>query len=252
MREKTIISILIVFLLVCGCSTDDEKTISGDYPAEVYFGVGVEYDSNTSVGNFSFDSMIVSIGNIVVEANMTNGNFFSFSTDTEKHLSCVKLIQNGIYSIVTFFDLPDGYYNVIRWEVNLSKPSNSIATFEIYGKYCFSEKTMVPIVFNTFLPFQLVRNIMDADCNELSVVSQNIFYGMQRYAVSLSFNPVLCFNRLKPEMFSSADFSVIDNENCIIISESQNSNLFQYILDGLLNTANILVTGFNNAQINGI
>ena len=220
---------LFIVLLSAGCTKKEEFTI----PVRVQFGIGIKPSGELSdPGYFHFNWVHVLIGKIEFDGKREAGGDVFFQTDL--HLDGPYLEFDTKPVAITSFDLPQGIYNPMSWDIHLKKIEVSGLTgmkmpstgMLIYGGYEYADGTAVDVFIcindTELLSFRSYNSEFESEI----VLSDD-----RTYEVILLFDLYNAFLPVSRESVEKAETSPgINGEPVIIISSNKNKNLYDHLL----------------------
>jgi hypothetical protein len=249
-KLKLVIITLILF--IAGCEKQkDELTLPVRTHLKIYF-----IQPQEEYGYITFTEGQIGIQRIQFEGQREAGGDIFFETDPQTNLPAL-LFSSPPPVIVSDFDIPQGIYNSMKWNIELKRivtdeltvndDTDSLNTgFAIKGWYTYwiwsSDPEEFPIDVN--IPFivaiddteQFGFRSYDPDHNSRIVLSEN-----KDYEAILSLNLPYAFAPISQESFEKADISGDSLHPRIIISRNENEELYNIILDRLAESSFVLI-----------
>jgi hypothetical protein len=247
---------IILILFISGCTEKDELTL----PVRIHFRIGIDedsfYDFDLPYGDhFSFTEGQSGIEMVQFEGRREAGGDIFFETDPKVSIPTVEFgEQPGTISV---FDIPQGIYNYMRWDISLKKimtdeliDDNDLDSLNtglvIKGNYVQEwYKEYEDIYYGGFYwaldsvserPFIFAINDTEqfsvmafpTNPNRSIVLSENTDY-IATLLLDLSY----AFDSISRESFDKAEISGDNEHPVVIISRNKNKYLYEIILHRL-------------------
>ncbi len=194
----------------------------------------------------SFNKIIWSVENIDFYGIRKEGNDVLFHTRPGDSFGNHILTPAQNVSYITFFDLKQGIYQLMRWNVGLGEIDDEIYSDEfvdsddfgliIEGTYTRLDGTIVLLFIaieeEEILTFEAL--IQDEETS-LAIISDNT------YTMSLEVNPHALMRGIPRSMLEEVETEEEDAVEFIEISEDENEKLYDLVLFQLTKTLKIIV-----------
>jgi hypothetical protein len=234
---KTKLVIITLILFIAGCSEKDDLTL----PVKVYFKIGIspEEYSDTYLGFFEGH---IGVQKIQFEGKREAGGDIFFETDPKMNLQTL-FFRKLINPVISDFDIPQGIYNYMKWDINLKRividnytDSLSIGLV-ISGHYRYLDETAIPVFIYIDDTEQFSVRSDDSGGNSQIVLSVNKDY----YEAILELAPGYAFSSISRESLEeAADISRDRGHSAIMISSSENEDLYEKLLYRIEQSAKII------------
>src|SRR5512142_1233454 len=111
--KRSIIVPFTLILLIAGCTKKDELTL----PVRVYLKIGIVSGGSASTGPeyLDFNECQIGIQGIGYEGKREAVGDVYFETDPKVDLKTITFLEPVI---VTEFDIPQGVYNYMKWDIS--------------------------------------------------------------------------------------------------------------------------------------
>jgi hypothetical protein len=227
-----------LILFIAGCTEKDDLTL----PVRVYFKIGISPEYEYSDTYLSFAEGQIGIQRIQFEGKREAGEDVFFETDPQMNLQ-ILAFSTGINPVISDFDIPQGIYNYMKWDINLKRividnytDSLSIGLV-ISGIYEYSDLSSIPVVVYIDDTEQFTVKSSDLDGNSSIVLSVNKDY----YEAILVLAPGYTFSSISRESLEkAADISRDRGHSAILISSSENEDLYENLLYRIEQSAKII------------
>ena len=217
---NSIFSIIMIFAMVGACTTKDELT--KPTVVEFEFTMNVESEEGKFV---KFSQGILSFDALEFDGDRETGQDFYFLSEFDDLV--VVDLDMQVASEVVAYDVPQGIYNRIKLRLGVEGLSGG-PSIRYEGLYESARDGDIPVLieFSENDPIEMTA-IGPAASNEV-VLSQ----GTPTKA-ELNFDPLSLFQFANSRQLESADISIVDGEQVIIISEENNTTIFNQIVSRL-------------------
>jgi hypothetical protein len=231
---------LILVLFIAGCIDKDELTL----PVKVYFKVGISSDISLKTKYLNLFECRVGIQSIQFEGKREAGGDIFFETVSTLNMQTLSFLQP---IIISDFDIPQGIYNSMKWDISMkcidtegliddNDEESSCIVILISGDYTYMDGSVIPFIFAISEPVQF------------SVLAYNL-YGDSEIALSVNkeyeatvlITPENAFNSIPRQSFEKAGISGEIGYTKIIISSSNNEDLYEFILNRIFQSAKVIV-----------
>jgi hypothetical protein len=229
-------------LIQCSC-TKDEFT----RPVRLSMSVQIseKYKSND---NLSFESGEIVMQEVQFEGKRETGEDYSFNTESGKKFGPQDFYADSLHlDKITYFDLPQGIYTLMRWKFELSDGLERLVTDDdetdnetpgliLYGNYLNhnKERLLVRIEIDPFESFECQSITVTGDKN-INILSGKI------YNAVLYFDPYFAFRAISAASLEDADYPDDEISSVLLISSNSNKDLYEIILYRLQQSAKIVV-----------
>jgi len=245
MTIKTKLVSIILILFIAGCQKDD-------LTLPVRVSLKIRYFSDYTT-DFNFTEGQISIRRIEFEGiRETGGNVF-FKTEPDINFPALEFRLQP--EIISDFDIPQGIYNHMRWDIYLKKivtdeliddiVTDSLNTgFVIKGFY---EAWMYDWEYNEVITDSMPFIFAMDDTEQFGVRSYDV-YNNSTIVLSESkdYEAILCINLSYAfgsisVSFMEAEISGDSEHPVVIISSSKNKDLYMKILDRIFRNARVII-----------
>jgi hypothetical protein len=226
-----------LILFIAGCTEKDDLTL----PVKVNFKIGISPEYEYSDTYLSFAEGQIGIQRIQFEGKREAGEDVFFETDPQMNLQTLAF-STGINPVISDFDIPQGIYNYMKWDINLKRividnytDSLSIGLV-ISGIYEYSDLSSIPVVVYVDDTEQFSVRSDDSGGNSQIVLSVN-----KDYEAILVLAPGYTFSSISRESLEkAADISRDRGHSAIMISSSENEDLYENLLYRIEQSAKII------------
>jgi hypothetical protein len=233
--------ILILMLGLTGCSKKDELTL----PVRVYFKIGISQSNSLSNEYLNFSECQIGIRRIRFEGKREAGGDVFFETDPAMNLQTLSFTEQP--AIISIFDIPQGIYNIMKWDISLKcidtegliddrDESYPCIGIIITGNYKSLDGAVIPFIFAIDRPELFSVMSFDPSGNSSIVLSVD-----KEYEAVVYFAPEKAFSAISRESFEEAEISGDLMQPKIIISSSMNVDLYQILLYRIFLSASVVV-----------
>lgn len=240
---RLLIPSVLIFLILTGvssCETDDLSK-----PVRVHFELSFVQD-NVPLAYLTFQNIVVDAKQISFSGIRQEGNDVLFNTRPGESLGLHILTPQQNSSYITYFDLPQGVYQQMRWDLELGEidediyPDDYIDSddfgFIIEGIYTRQDGSSV-LLFIALEEEEVVRieSVNQQGEVPIPILTDNI------YTVSLEINPHALMRGIPRSMLEQAEEDEEDDIEFIEISEDENEELYNLVLFQLSKTLKAIV-----------
>lgn len=240
---RLLIPSVLIFLILTGvssCETDDLSK-----PVRVHFELNFVQD-NVPLAYLTFQNIVVNAKQISFSGIRQEGNDVLFNTRPGESLGLHILTPQQNSSYITYFDLPQGVYQQMRWDLELGEidediyPDDYIDSddfgFIIEGIYTRQDGSSV-LLFIALEEEEVVRieSVNQQGEVPIPILTDNI------YTVSLEINPHALMRGIPRSMLEQAEEDEEDDIEFIEISEDENEELYNLVLFQLSKTLKAIV-----------
>jgi hypothetical protein len=242
-------------ILVQQSCTKDEFTLP--VRISLSFIITEQYKTNDTL---SFESGEVVIKEIQFEGQREVGENYSFYTESGKEFGPQNFYRQSVSpETITFFDIPQGIYTLMKWKLVLS---DGLERFNqdndgndddgddgddnddgltpgliIHGNYITTdgEPLQVRIEIDPFESFEC-QSINETGDKTINIISGNT------YNAVLYFDPYFVFRAISSESLEDADYSDDEISPVLLISSDSNEELYEMILFRLQQSVKIVIS----------
>ena len=224
---------LILFIAVAGCREKDDLTL----PVRVELEIGVSLHSLP--GYYTFQEGHIGIQSIQFEGKREIGEDIFVETDPEINFP-VKEFK--LPKLISFFDIPQGIYDYMNWNVNLKRvviddyTDSQSKGLILSGWYVRNEWDWTRIIIAVDDTEKLSIRACDPYDNFSIVLTAD-----KEYKAVLYLYLDCVFSSISQQSLEEADISNVNGESTILISSETNENLYENILYRLTQSAKIIV-----------
>ena len=240
---RHLIPSVLLFLILIGVSSCEHDDLSK--PVRVHFELSFVQD-DAPLDYLAFRNIVVDVEQISFNGIRQEGNDVLFNTRPGDTFGMHILSPSQSSSYVTYFDLPQGIYQLMRWEIELGEidedmyPDDYIDSddfgFIIEGTYTRQDGTSV-LLFIAIDEEELIRveSINNEGETPIPILADN------NYTVSLEINPHALMRGIPRSMLEQAEEDEEDDVYFIEISEDENEELYNLVLFQLSKTLKAVV-----------
>ncbi len=235
-KYQLIMVVVLFALLLAGCSKDELT-----YPVKVNFSIGINQSSNPQA-YINLSQAVVGVGSIGFVGLRQEGGDVHFDTEPGKTHGTYVIRAGESARYVTYFDIPQGVYDLMSWKLTLAEIDDDVYEDEITdsddygllikGSYGPIGSDSIPVYF-LIDPMEVFScEATDAlGATPISIVEGN------SYTILLELNPTEAVEGISRDYFDNASISYGDaGEEFILISEEDNVNAYQLFLFRLART----------------
>jgi hypothetical protein len=235
---------LVILTLLCfqitSCVPDDLTK-----PVRVHFEVSFIQD-DAPLAYLSFNKIIVQTEEISFYGIRQEGNDVLFNTRPGDSFGMHMLSPAQNSSYITYFDIQQGVYQLMRWEIELGEiddeiyPDDFIDTDDfgliIEGTYTRQNGENV-LLFIAIEEEEIIgfESVNSDGQTPIPILSENI------YTISLEINPHAVMKGIPRSLLEQAEIEEEDDIAFIEISESENEDLYNLVLFQLSKTMKAVV-----------
>lgn len=231
------------FLLVAmnpSCGSDDNEPVRVNF--DVRFDLSVQQPAH-----FSFSRLVLSIRSLRFVGTRQTGNDVVFNTRPGQALGFFDLTPSRFLVPVTWFDIPEGVYNSMRWELttralgnNLYNDDDPFSLYE-YGLVIFGRYTRVNGNHVNLIIALDTDDILKSDSfNAQNQLPVTLIFG-NTYAAELVINPFAILGAIPRTILEQADFSDEDDGDYLVISSDENEDIYSLLLLSLSRSMRVVV-----------
>ena len=257
--HKTILASIFLLFFITGCNKEkDELTLPVNILFKMSIKMSFSMDDSLNAEYLNFTDCILGVGNIVFKGKREEGGDYYFETDPNLYFSVFPLKLNSQPIIVCDFDLPQGTYTDMKWGMWLwAIPGKDLLDLiegltvvellatgveedlgdgwvngpgiAISGIYKFLDGSEIPfllagdfILARDATDYYLWAETFDSEDNSSIVLSAD-----KHYESTLIFSLENDFRSLNRELFEEAKVSGDSVHPVIIISGSNNKDLYE-------------------------
>lgn len=231
---------IILLLFIAGCREKDDLTL----PVRVNLKIGIDVDGIADYEYLSFTKCQIGINSIQFEGTRESGSDVYFNTGPDMDLQTLTFLRP---IIISSFDIPQGIYNYMKWDISVKcidteglikdrDESYPCIGIIIQGNYEASDGTIVPFILAIDKPDKFSIIASNADNNSTIVISVN-----KEYEAIVILNAVDAFRSISRESLEKA-ISLDDSGHPeIVISSSENENLYSVLTNSIFQSAKLIV-----------
>ncbi|MFW5663721.1 MAG: hypothetical protein ACOCYD_01635 [bacterium] len=232
--------VVLVLLGLISCEADDLSQ-----PVRVHFELSYVQDT-APLEYLTFRQIAVDVEQISFLGIRQEGNDVLFNTRPGETFGMHILSPEQNSSYITYFDLPQGVYQQMRWDVELAEmdedvfPDDYIDSddfgFIIEGTYTRQDGTSM-LLFIALEEEELIRveSINQQGEMPIPILAENT------YSVFLEINPHALMSGIPRSMLEQAEEDEEDDIEFIEISEDENEELYNLVLFQLSKTLRAVV-----------
>ena len=237
---------IILLLFIAGCIKEkDELTL----PVRIHLRICFASETFSMDNYLSLDQAMIGIQRIQFEGKREAGEDVFFETDPNMNLPAFPIYKSGLKTKIYDFDLPQGVYNYMKWDITLKKTDIGINDDKTYSLsiglfisgffYYYPD----PILWdNSIAPFiiaiddteQLSVRAYNQDGNSRIVLSRN-----KDYDAIIILSPFYAFSSISQQSLEEAISH--PNRRYILISSNSNEDLYENLLNQITLSAKVLV-----------
>lgn len=232
--------IIIIFLGLVSCEPDDLSK-----PVRVHFELSF-IQENEPLSFLTFKRVMVGVERINFYGVRQEGNDVVFSTRPGKSYGIHVLTPEQNTSYLTFFDLKQGVYQQMRWELQLEEIDDDVFSedyldgddfgFIIEGIYsCLDGRTLL-----LFIAIEEEEIIKIESVNQVGEIPIPILAD-NTYSISLEIYPHAIFKGIPRSLLEQAEVDEDDDVEFIEISKEENEDLYKLFLFQLSKTIRAVV-----------
>ncbi len=215
-KNRIGILLLVLSLFAASCQKKWKK------PTDV--SVNFLLNSNSSDGFVKFTSGYFLLARIDFDGVRKQGdNNVAFSKDYDPNTQILLSASTSLSSVA--FDIPQGTYTDIDLEVRTEEQANDDPTIIVYGTYVNSafDTLAVRFEFTSGETFE-VQGQNSSGGTEVLLIED------QPATTAIIFNPKYWFDVVPQSMLESATIVIENSVQTIIISESENEDIYQLVV----------------------
>lgn len=231
---------LLILMGISSCEPDDLSK-----PVRVHFELSFVQD-NDPLPYLTFNNIVVDVEQISFYGIRQEGNDVLFNTRPGDSFGMHILTPAQNTSYLTYFDINQGVYQLMRWEITLGEidddlyPDDYIDSddfgFIIEGTYTRQDGSSV-LLFIAIEEEELIRveSINNDGETPIPILTDNV------YTVSLEINPHALMRGIPRSMLEQAKTDEEDDIEFIEISDDENEELYNLVLFQLSKTLKAVV-----------
>lgn len=229
--------VLLPFLfLLLGCNKDMLT-----YPVRIDFGIGINQQSAQQV-YVSLSEAVVGVGSIGFVGLRQVGEGVYFDTQAGVEHGTYVIAAGDSAKYITFFDIPQGVYDLMSWKLTLAEIDDDIYEDELVDSddYGLLVKGAYTSIGGQQRPIYFLVNPMEVFSCEatgaagllpISIVDGN------SYTLLLKLNPMEAIAGINRDYFENATVSISDDGiEHIVVSSVDNTSIHQLFLFQLAKT----------------
>lgn len=223
MRQfKLCAPILVIFVTLAGfsCQRKWKKTAP------------VEFKPVLSLQNSSPDldlqSGILRIDKFEFEGKRQQGNDVFFSNEVDG-LTALDITTSSFLNALRY-DIPQGTYDEIRCRIRVKSPESSLPSVHIEGNYVNASSQSFPVIFEAYdqVPIEISLTGYEVVFIEETDATGRIQFGVNEW-----------FSALTANQLDSADLTMVNSVQTILIDEQNNIDLYEIIFSRIGTTESI-------------
>jgi hypothetical protein len=219
---------LALLFLMSSCIDDDLNK-----PVRIDLEFSFE-ENPLTIPYLTFTNAVISLERVRFYGIRDVGNDVFFSSNPGLSFGTFVIPDWQNTSFVTYFDLPQGIYNIIRWEAQLDEIDDDVYDNEFVDSDDFGlifEGTYTRLDGSTVLLFIAVDpatfSFETTDAFGNSLIS---FDSRNNYTVSFELNPYLALQGISRNLIEQAETDSEDDIEYIEISSDENEDLYDLVL----------------------
>jgi hypothetical protein len=219
---------LALLFLMSSCIDDDLNK-----PVRIDLEFSFE-ENPLTIPYLTFTNAVISLERVRFYGIRDVGNDVFFSSNPGLSFGTFVIPDWQNTSFVTYFDLPQGIYNIIRWEAQLDEIDDDVYDNEFVDSDDFGlifEGTYTRLDGSTVLLFIAVDpatfSFETTDAFGNSLIS---FDSRNNYTVSFELNPYLAMQGISRNLIEQAETDSEDDIEYIEISSDENEDLYDLVL----------------------
>jgi hypothetical protein len=233
------VAIILILIISGGCLKKDDLTL----PVKVSFKIGIQTDHISDYQYLNISECQIGISSIQFEGKREAGGDIFFETDSKMNLQTLSFFQP---ILITVFDIPQGIYDYMKWDISM-KCINTEGLIEdrdgsfpcigiiLSGEYKYLDGSEIPVVFAIDEPELFSVRAYDPNNYSRIVLSVN-----KEYEAIVFFAPGYAFLPISRESFETAEVSGDSMNRKIIISSTQNEDLYEILLYRIIQSAKVV------------
>jgi hypothetical protein len=251
--NKIKLAIIILLLLIAGCIEKDELTL----PVKIHLKIGIapytpyNYDDYEYLG---FGKSYIRVQRIRFEGEREAGEDVFFETDPKINLQTLEFGREP--ATISVFDIPQGIYNYMKWDINLKR----ITTAGIFDENDTDSLHIGLVISGSYEslnerdeewgePIHIPFIIAIDDTEQFSVMSHDpegnssiVLSGNKNHEAILLLAPLNAFLSISRESIEeAADISRDNGHQIIMISRNENEDLYEILLYRIMLSAKVIV-----------
>jgi len=236
-------SVFFLTIIFTGCQKD-ELTL----PVSVDMNIRIE---PSSLSYISFDGGQVLFKHLIFEGHRAEGGDIYFNTQPGKEMGPISFSDAKEGAFIKNFDIPQGVYNQMEWELQLSSLPPSL--FPDDEDYENDDEDNHPGLLltgtyrqlnGTYIPISLVIDAIEKFTAHTShgerIESQTLSAG-KAYSAYLTFDPSYATAAISRQSLEDAEINDDFFSPFIEISSDENDQLYEHILYRLQNSVKIII-----------
>ncbi len=239
---------LMILLLLSGCIPDDELSTPVTVNLNLVMGTNLP-----GINHVEFYNTVIAVQQIKFYGIREEGSDIFFSSQPTVPFGIYAIKKNQPASKIDVFDIPQGVYNQMRWEIKTKEIDDDyyedyfddkleeyidVDDFGIVieGKYKRLNGSEI-LLFIAIDPTEilLMETFNTGGNNQLSLISG------KTYNLILEINPYIAIQNIERILLENADADEEDDIEYIEISSDENEDLYERILFRLKNTVKAII-----------
>ncbi len=239
-NTRILIMVVLAIAGLASCEADDLSK-----PVRVHFEISWVEDDAPQLF-LTFQKIIIDVEQISFNGIRQEGNDVLFNTRPGDSFGLHLLTPAQNSSYLTYFDLPQGIYQLMRWEIELGEIDDDVYPDDFIDSDDFGliiEGTYTRLDGSTVLLFIAIEEeeiIRIESVNHEGEVPIPILVD-NVYTVSLEVNPYAIMRGIPRSLLEHAEVDEEDDIEFIEISEDENEDLYNLVLFQLSKTLKTIV-----------
>ena len=240
---RHLIPLVLMFLILMGVSSCEPDDLSK--PVRVHFELKFVQD-DAPLPYLTFRSIAMDVEKINFYGIRQEGNDVLFNTRPGDSFGMHMLTSARSSSYITYFDLPQGIYQLMRWEIELGEVDEDVYPDDyvdsddfgliLRGTYTRQDGSSA-LLFIAIEVEELIRleSINHEGEVPIPILADNV------YTVSLEINPHALMRGIPRSMLEQAEEDEDDDIEFIEISDDENEDLYNLVLFQLSKTLKAVI-----------
>jgi|WetSurSiteA1Bulk_404760.scaffolds.fasta_scaffold00804_9 hypothetical protein len=238
--SKINLVIIILILFISGCTEKDELTL----PVGISLKIAISIDNSLNTEYLDFTNCQIGIQSVRFEGQREAGGDVFFESDFKQNFQTISFLQP---IVISDFDIPQGVYNYMKWDISMKcldtdglidprDESHPCIGIVFSGEYETLDGSVIPFILAIDEPEKFTVIACDPDDNPTIVLSVN-----KRYEATVLFAPEKAFSSISRESFEEAEISVVNYNPKIVISSTENEDLYMILLYRIFQFAKVVI-----------
>ncbi|MFO7977330.1 MAG: hypothetical protein R6U64_01610 [Bacteroidales bacterium] len=233
MKKHILLPLMLAMIIALSACEPDEL----DKPVRVNFEVSLQ-GSDTPSAHFEFTRILVAFEEIIFHGIRQQGSDVFFSTRPGSSFGIQELTSENTHSRVTYFDIPQGIYQLMSWELTLLEIEDDlydhewidVDDFGLIVEGIYTREDGIKLPFFIGLDPEELLSVKTAPSNSLSLIEDNV------YTVDLTINPYLMMAGIPQSYMEQAERDEEEGVEYIEISDDENEELYSMVVFQLART----------------